>query len=121
MTSLPVTLSTRLLTSSTPPLLTSHPTLSLRRPELEPVLIILYHINCETMKRNIARLLARAIIRWATRMPVVNKKVPDLMKDENNSVTMIRFVGLSAKMYARVDGKKDTKRAEGIKSNVITR
>jgi len=57
-------------------------------------------------------------------MPLVNKKIPDLMKDENNSVIMIKFVGFSAKMYAMrgvMDSKKDTKRAEGIKSNVITR
>jgi len=50
-------------------------------------------------------------------IPLVNKKVPGLMKDENG-VIMTEF-GLRAKMYAlRVDGKKDTKKAKGIK-NVI--
>jgi len=49
------------------------------------------------------------------------KKVPGLMKDENNGAIMIEFVGLRAKMYAlRVDGKKDTKKVKGVKSNVIT-
>ena len=35
---------------------------------------------------------------------------------------MTEFVGLRAKMYAmRIDGKKDTKKAKGVKSNVIAR
>jgi len=35
---------------------------------------------------------------------------------------VIEFVGLRAKMYAlHVDGKKDTKKAKEIKSNVIAR
>jgi len=42
------------------------------------------------------------------------------MKDENNDAIMIEFVGLRAKMYAlRVDGKKDTKKVKGIKSNIV--
>ncbi|KYN11400.1 hypothetical protein ALC57_16451 [Trachymyrmex cornetzi] len=55
-------------------------------------------------------------------MPLANKKVPGLMKDENNGTIMTEFVGLRAKMYAlRVDGKKDTKKAKGVKSNVVAR
>ena len=55
-------------------------------------------------------------------MPRANKKVPGLMKDENNGVIMQEFVGLRAKIYAtRVDGKEDTKKAKGVKSNVIAR
>ncbi|KAG5328923.1 ZFYV9 protein, partial [Acromyrmex charruanus] len=51
-----------------------------------------------------------------------NKKVPGLMKDENNDVIMTEFVGLRAKMYAvRVDGKKETKKAKGVKSNIVAR
>ncbi|KYN30227.1 hypothetical protein ALC57_00311, partial [Trachymyrmex cornetzi] len=35
---------------------------------------------------------------------------------------MTEFVGLRAKIYAvRVDGKKETKKAEGLKSNVVAR
>ncbi|KYN26647.1 hypothetical protein ALC57_03983 [Trachymyrmex cornetzi] len=44
---------------------------------------------------------------------------PGLMKDENNGALMTEFVGLRANMYAvRVDGKKDTKKVKGVKSNV---
>ncbi|XP_011858981.1 PREDICTED: uncharacterized protein LOC105556491 [Vollenhovia emeryi] len=44
------------------------------------------------------------------------------MKDENNGAIMTEFVGLRAKMYVlRVDGKKDTKKAKGVKSNVVAR
>jgi len=42
------------------------------------------------------------------------------MKDENNGAIMTEFVGLRAKMYAlRVEGKKDTKKVKGVKSNVV--
>jgi len=55
-------------------------------------------------------------------MPLANKKVPGLMKDENYSAIMIEFVGLRVKMYAlKVDGKKDTKKAKDVKSNVVAR
>jgi len=55
-------------------------------------------------------------------MPLANKKITSLMKDENNGVIMFEFIGLRAKMYAvRVDGKKDTKKAKGVKNNVVAR
>jgi len=55
-------------------------------------------------------------------IPLVNKEVPGLMKDENNGAIMTEFVRLRAKMYAlRVDGKKDTKKVKGVKSNVVAR
>jgi len=35
---------------------------------------------------------------------------------------MTEFIGLRAKMYAlRIDGKKDTKKVKGVKSNVVAR
>ncbi|EFN65086.1 hypothetical protein EAG_09480, partial [Camponotus floridanus] len=44
------------------------------------------------------------------------------MKDENNGAVMTEFVELGAKMYAlRVNGKKDTKKVKGVKSNVVAR
>ena len=44
------------------------------------------------------------------------------MKDENNGAIITEFIGLGVKMYAlRVEGKKGTKKAKGVKSNVVTR
>jgi len=55
-------------------------------------------------------------------MPLANKKVLGLMKDENNGAIMAEFVGLRAKMYmVRVDGKNDIKKAKGMKNNVVVR
>jgi len=87
---------------------------------------LVYHIECEnvyeTMKRDIARFdTSDYPANNAYGMPLANKKVPDLMKDENNDTIMTEFVGLRAKMYAlRVD-KKDTKKAKSIKNSVVTR
>lgn len=57
-------------------------------------------------------------------MPRVHKKVPGLMKDENNGDVMLTFVGLRAKMYAiRVQGKnggeREIKKAKGVKGYVV--
>ncbi|XP_077278762.1 uncharacterized protein LOC143906500 [Temnothorax americanus] len=88
---------------------------------------LIYHIKCddayENMKHDIVRFdTSDYAVDNAYDMPLVNKKVPGLMKDENNGVIMTEFVGLRAKMYAlRVDGKKDCKKAKGVKSNVIAR
>jgi len=41
-----------------------------------------------------------------------------LMKDEDNGAILIEFVGLRGKMYAlRINSKKDTKSAKGVKSS----
>ncbi|KYN20084.1 hypothetical protein ALC57_07571, partial [Trachymyrmex cornetzi] len=77
---------------------------------------LIYRIECEniykTMKRNIARFdTSDYPADNAYGMSLANKKVPGLMKDENNGMIMTEFFGLRAKMYAlKVDGKKDTKR-----------
>lgn len=50
----------------------------------------------------------------------INKKVPGLMKDENNGACMSEFVGLRSKMYAvRVQGRDRMLKAKGIKSYVL--
>jgi len=88
---------------------------------------LVYHIECddvyETMKRDINRFdTSDYPADNVYGMPLANKKVPGLMKDENNGAIMTEFVGLRAKMYAlRVDGKKDTKKAKGVKNSVVTR
>ena len=88
---------------------------------------LIYHIECEDIYENIKRDIAKFDTSdYAADnpygIPLENKKVPGLMKDENNGAIMIEFVGLRAKMYAlRVDGKKDTKKVKGVKSNVVAR
>jgi len=53
---------------------------------------------------------------------LANKKVPGLMKSENNGIIMIEFVEFRTKMYALcIDKKKDTKKAKGIKNNIRDR
>ncbi|KYM93653.1 hypothetical protein ALC62_15744 [Cyphomyrmex costatus] len=88
---------------------------------------LIYHVECD----DIYEIIKRDIDRFDTSdysvdnpysIPLANKKVPGLMKDENNGAIMTEFVGLRAKMYAlRVRGKKDTKKAKGVKSNVVAR
>ncbi|XP_025073063.1 uncharacterized protein LOC112552300, partial [Pogonomyrmex barbatus] len=88
---------------------------------------LVYHIECDdvydAMKRDIARFdTSDYPTDNAYGMPLANKKVPGLMKDENNGAIMTEFVGLRVKMYAvRVDGRKDIKKAKGVKNNVVTR
>jgi len=88
---------------------------------------LIYHIECvdvnENMKLDLSRFdTSDYEIDNAYGIPLVNKKVPGLMKDENNGAIMTEFVGLRAKMYAlRVDGKKDTKKVKGVKNNVVAR
>jgi len=75
------------------------------------------------MKRDISRFdMSDYAVDNAYGIPLINKKVPGLMKDENNDAIMTEFVRLRAKMYAlRVDGKKGTKKVKGIKSNIVAK
>ena len=95
---------------------------------------LIYHVECDNvyniMKDDINRFdtsnytvnnaygAFSSFIRPGIFIPLANKKIPGLMKDENNGAIMTKF-GLRAKMYAlRVEKKKDTKKTKGIKSNV---
>ncbi|XP_025154408.1 uncharacterized protein LOC112588477 [Harpegnathos saltator] len=88
---------------------------------------LIYHIISddvyELMKRDIARFDTSDYSQNNIySMPLKNKKIPGLMKDENNGAIMTEFVELRAKMYVlKVEGKKDNKRAKGVKRNIIAR
>ncbi|XP_072746958.1 uncharacterized protein [Anoplolepis gracilipes] len=88
---------------------------------------LIYHIECEDVYENIKRDIGKFdtsdyAIDNAYGIPLVNKKVPGLMKDENNGMIMTEFVGLRAKMYAlKIDGKKDTKKVKGVKNSVVAK
>jgi len=84
---------------------------------------LIYNIECDDMydimKRDIANNkfdTSDYPIDNAYGIPLVNKKVPGLIKDENNGAIMTEFIGLRAKIYAlRIDDKKNTKKVKGIK------
>ncbi|XP_043269138.1 uncharacterized protein [Venturia canescens] len=88
---------------------------------------LIYHIECDDvyndMKNNLNKYdTSDYPIDNKYNIPLVNKKVPGLMKDENNGAIMTEFVGLRSKMYAtRVLGKNDVKKAKGVSSNVVAR
>lgn len=52
-------------------------------------------------------------------MPLANKKVLGLMKDENNGQIIQEFVGLRAKMYCYKTHDVDKKRAKGVKGSTL--
>ncbi|XP_076247953.1 uncharacterized protein LOC143187849 [Calliopsis andreniformis] len=88
---------------------------------------LIYYIQCE----DVYEMMKRDIHRFDTSdypvdnvygIPLVNKKVPDLTKDENSGSIMTEFIGLRAKMYAlKVFGKKDVKNLKGVKNNVVAK
>ncbi|KYN15204.1 hypothetical protein ALC57_12579, partial [Trachymyrmex cornetzi] len=89
---------------------------------------LIYHVECDD---NYCYVQAPKVFLFDTSdyavdnaysIPLANKKVPGLMKDENNGAIMTEFVGLRAKIYAlRVQGKKDAKKAKGVKSSVVAK
>ncbi|XP_043268116.1 uncharacterized protein [Venturia canescens] len=88
---------------------------------------LIYHIECDDvyndMKNNLSKYdTSDYPIDNKYGIPLVNKKVPGLIKDENNEAIMTEFVGLRSKMYAtRVVGKNDVKKAKGVNGNVVAR
>ncbi|XP_071578407.1 uncharacterized protein [Temnothorax nylanderi] len=86
---------------------------------------LIYSLECEDaydrMRRDIDRFdTSDYTENNAHGMPLVNKKVPGLMKDENNGAIMTEFVGLRAKMYT-YKVRDDTKRIKGVKRNVVAK
>ncbi|XP_076301457.1 uncharacterized protein LOC143219338 [Lasioglossum baleicum] len=92
---------------------------------------LIYEIACddvyETMKRDIHRYdTSNYVENNAYGVPIANKKMLGLMKDENGGKIMTEFVGLRAKMYAtRVrdddDTCRETKKIKGIRTNATAR
>jgi len=76
---------------------------------------LIYHIECDdvytVIKCDINKFsTSDYAIDNAYDIMLVNKKVPCLMKDENNGAIMIEFVGLRTKMYALYLVKKILRR-----------
>lgn len=88
---------------------------------------LIYHIRCDDiydiMKRDLHYFdTSNYQIHNVYNIPLVNKKVLGLMKDENGGKIMSEFVGLRSKMYAiKVIHEPDMKKAKGINKDFIKR
>jgi len=85
---------------------------------------LIYLIECDDMydimKRGISRFdTSDYVVDNAYSIPLVNKNVPGLIKNENNGAIRI-FVGLRAKMYAlRVDDKKIRRKSKASRVTLL--
>ena len=91
---------------------------------------LMYSVECEDvykrMKRDIDRFdTSDYAVDNPYGMPRVNKKVPVLMKDENNGALMTEFVGLRSKMDATrtfnavLGSKSETKKVKDVRRHVV--
>ena len=91
---------------------------------------LMYSVECEDvyerMKRDIDRFdTSDYAVDNPYGMPRVNKKVPGLMKGENNGALMTEFVRLRSKMYATrsinvtVGSTSETKKVKGVRRHVV--
>ena len=86
----------------------------------------IYEIHCDDVYENVIK---ADIANFDTsdypknnifNIPLLNKKVPGLMKDETNGSIMTHFVGLRSKMYTfQVAGGHCVKKSKGVKMNVV--
>jgi len=71
----------------------------------------------DIMKRDINRFdISDYVIDNAYSIPLASKKVPSLMKDENNSAIITEFVGLRTKMYAMQKERRIRKRQKALRA-----
>lgn len=86
---------------------------------------LIYEVTCEDIyddiKKDIQRFDTSAYEENNQfSIPLVNKKVIGLMKDENNGLIMTEFCGLRSKMYATlVEGGNGMKKSKGVKKCVV--
>jgi len=87
---------------------------------------LIYLIECDNvydiMKRDISRSdTSNYAVDNAYSISLINKKVPGLMKDENNGAIMTEFVGLRAKMYASTARKIQRKSKVSRVTSLLSR
>lgn len=86
---------------------------------------LIYEVHCEDIYEDIKKDIKRFDTSAYSpnnqfNMPLVNKKVIGLMKDENNGLIMTEFCGLRSKMYATlVEGGDGMKKSKGVKRSVV--
>ncbi|CAH0547067.1 unnamed protein product [Brassicogethes aeneus] len=87
---------------------------------------LVYEFNCndaydEIIRENIHRFDTSDYAKNnQCNIPLINKTIPGLMKDELNGKIMSHFVGLRSKMYTfKIEGEKCVKKSKGVKNTVV--